>query len=710
MKQVVQSVRHGTVRVVDVPRPVIGATEVLVATTRTVLSLGTERAAHGLASASLVGKARSRPDLVRQVVRKAASDGVGPTMRAVRSRLDQDMPMGYSGAGTVVEVGETVVGVVPGQRVATGGGGKACHADFQAVPAPLAVPLPEGVTFGDGAFATIGAIALHGLRLANVGPGARVGVVGLGLLGQLATRLALASGLEVAGIDVRPWAVERAQESCAGLALAEAGGDTTAAVLDWTRGRGLDAVLVTAATPSSDPVRRLPAIARDRATVVVVGDVGLDIERRPFYEKELTIQFARSYGPGRYERSYETWGVDYPVGHVRWTEGRNIEAFLDLIAAGRLRVDDLVTHHFPVEEAAAAYEVIEASEDGVLGVQLEYAPEPDAPAVVTMAPRRGGGEAVGLLGAGNFATMTLVPALREAGFEHLAMVASSSGLSARRLAERTGFERTTASAGLVVSDPDVDVVVIATPHDTHAELVVQALEHGKHVFCEKPLALSHDELSAVVAAWRSHPGHLMVGFNRRHSPAVARVIQHLAAAGGPLVMTYRVNAGALPGDHWYHDRRQGGRLLGEICHFVDTCGALAGGPATQVHAAGSGRGEALLQEDVVVTVRYGDGSLATISYASGGSPATPKERLEVLGRGHTAVVDDFRRLTLDDKEIRLGGKQDKGHVAELTAFRRLVRGLAGPATLTEPALRSMATTLAAAESLLTGEAVAPRQP
>lgn len=695
MKQVVQSVRGGALKVVDVPRPTIGATEVLVATSRSLLSAGTEKAVRQLATASLLGKAKARPDLVRQVVRRARTEGIGPTMRAVRTRLDEDMPLGYSGAGVVVEVGEAVEGVRPGQRVATGGAG---HAELQVVSGRLAVPIPDGVDDADAAFATVAAIALHGLRLAELGPGARVCVVGLGLLGQLAVRLAVAAGYEVAGIDLRDWTVARAREAGA-FAVQEKGEDTTQAILDWSRGRGVDAVLLTAATKSSDPVKRTPAICRDRASVVVVGDIGLELERTPFYEKELTLRFARSYGPGRYDRSYEEWGVDYPIGHVRWTEGRNLEAFLDLLAAEKLTVHDLVTHEFSIEQAAEAYSLIDSGEEQFLGVQLTYADRPGRDErTVSVAPRRKGGLSVGLLGAGNFARMTLVPAMKEAGFDRLAYVASASGLSARHLAERHGFERATSDPDEVINSDDVDVVFIATPHDTHAALTIKALEAGKQVFCEKPLALSFEELEAVEDAWRRNPGQLMVGFNRRWSDSVQRVKAHFGDSGGPLVLTYRVNAGSVPPGHWYHDRRQGGRLLGEVCHFIDTCNAIVASPVSRVLAVGSGEGATVTDEDVVVTLQYGDGSLATISYGRNGHPTTPKERFEVLGRSHSAVIDDYRTLLFDGDAVR-DFKPGKGHNQAIVALRTQVTGAKAAAGVAELSIASMATTLASAVAL-----------
>lgn len=702
MRQVLQSVRSGQLSVAEVPNPRCGAAEVLVRVTHSIVSAGTERAVRELASASLVGKAKARPDLVRQVVAKARTDGPAATFRSVRNKLDDDMALGYSACGEVVGVGEAVRGIVPGQWVATGGQG---HADYQAVAANLAVALPDGVAPQSGAFATVASIAMHGLRQADLGPGSRVCVVGLGLLGQLTVRLAVAAGFEVCGIDVQPWNVERAALAGA-TAFLEAGEDTTHRILAWSRGRGVDAVLLTAATKSSSPMMRAPAILRDRGVAVVVGDVGLELARTPFYEKELSIRFARSYGPGRYDRSYEEWGVDYPIGHVRFTEGRNMEAFLDLLASGRLAVDDLITHSFSIDEAASAYEVIAGKHGPFLGVQLTY---PDAPAMArppaaTAKRRSTRGLRLGLLGAGNFARATLLPAIDASGIGRVTAVSSRSGLSAVSLAERRSIGTVHDSAEALIADPDIDVVVIATPHDTHAALAAAALDAGKHVFCEKPLALSSDELDLVEQAWLHSDGHLAVGFNRRHSPHVVEARRVLGELGGPLIITCRVNAGDIPAKHWTQDRLQGGRLLGEVCHFVDTCAALAQSPIASVHAFGSGRDELLLEDDLVVSLRFQNGSLATIAYATGGSTSTPKERIDILGRGHTLVIDDFRVLIVDEKGDK-PGRQDKGHAAQLRRFRAIIEGKEPDGT--NDALASSRAILAAAMSLGTGGPVAP---
>ncbi|MGI9120555.1 MAG: bi-domain-containing oxidoreductase [Acidimicrobiales bacterium] len=681
------------------PRPVIGPTEVLVRTVASVISAGTEGAVTALARSSVLAKARARPDLLRQVIAKARTEGVAKTARAVRTKLGDDVALGYSAAGIAVDIGEAVAGIAPGQLVATAGAGKANHAEFQAVPGLLCAPVPVGVPPESAAFSTLAAVALHGLRLAEVGPGAKVVVVGLGLLGQLALRLAQAAGCDVAGIDVDVARVERARESGA-IGLRESGPDTTRAVVAWSRGRGADAVLIMAATPSSAVIARAPEICRDRATVVVVGDIGLELDRRPFYERELSLRFARSYGPGRYERGYEAWGVDYPAGLVRWSEGRNLEAVVDLLAAGRLAVADLITHRFAISQAADAYGLVENRSQPFVGIVLLYPPAPAVEGPIIVNSAAGSRPGVGLVGAGAFASAVLVPALKDAGFNRLVAVTSASGLSARRLAERAGFDKAVSGAEAVIDDPDVELVVVATPHDTHAALAARALRSGKHVFCEKPLALSMDELDEVEAAWRESGRVLFVGFNRRWSQPVRLVREHFVAGSGPLVITYRVNAGELPGRHWYHDRRQGGRLLGEVCHFIDTCAAVVGSDAVDTRAMGSGLGELLLHDNLVLALRYGDGSLATISYASGGHASTEKERIEVLGRGHSATIVDFHHVELDGRSTSSGG-QDKGHRAEAAALRRAVSG--DPPSGVHSALASSRTALLAARSLMSGD-------
>jgi predicted dehydrogenase/threonine dehydrogenase-like Zn-dependent dehydrogenase len=709
VKSVVQPLNGGAVQVLEVPRPAAAPTEVLVRTIASVISPGTERAVTALAQSGLLARARARPDLVRQVVRQARAEGIVSAAHAARGRLAVDLPLGYSAAGEVVEVGSAVSGLRAGQLVATGGAGKASHAEFQAVPGLLCAVVPDGVPAQDAAFATVAAIALHGLRLAEAGPGSKVVVIGLGLVGQLAARLAMVSGCDVAGIDPAPHARIVATGSGV-LALDELGDATTDQVVAWSRGRGADAVLICAASPASAPVTRAPALCRDRAAVVIVGDVGLELDRAPLYERELSLRFARSYGPGRYDPSYEAWGVDYPAGQVRWTEGRNFEAVLDLLAAGRLRVSDLVTHRFGIGDAAAAYELIERRADPYLAIQLSYQPTPAAddrimfrPAAHSPAlPAPGSPPGVGWVGAGTFSTQTLMPAFRRAGFKHFVAVTSAGGISARRAAERHHFEKALSRAFPVIDDPAVGVVVIATPHNTHAELATLALKDGRHVWCEKPLALTLDELGEVEAAWQASGRQLMIGFNRRWSPALAAARRALARVPAPRFLVYRVAAGPVPEGHRYTDRRQGGRLLGEVCHFVDAAQALVGADIAETvsvlagdgHGGPRASGSSLVPgNDAVVSLRFADGSLATICYGST-LPAAGKEWIEITTGERRLVIDDFRSVKQDGQTL-WRGRQDKGHNASVTAFWKAVTG--GPALPTETMLATMRATIQAAD-------------
>jgi predicted dehydrogenase len=526
-------------------------------------------------------------------------------------------------------------------------------------------------------------------------------VVGLGLVGQLTARLAMASGLDVVGIDVRSWTVELVATAGA-VGLLEDQEATTEAVLARTKGRGVDAVIITASTKSSEPVMLATERVRDRGRIVIVGDVGVELSRTPFYLKEIELRFARSYGPGRYERTYEDYSVDYPIGHVRWTEGRNIEAYLDLVARGSVSVADLVTHTFGIAEAEDAYSAISKNEQA-LAVQLRYdSTEVSTGAIHLRTPGAGVGSAA-LVGAGNFAKMTFVPAMKRAGFDNVAAVTSSGGLSARHLAERHDIAVVTPSVEDLLQ-LDVDTVFVLSRHDSHADIAVRALNASKHVFVEKPLALSHAELASVLHALADSERQLWVGFNRRHSECAVRAKGVFAGSGGPLVANYRVSSGRLPDAHWYKDRRQGGRLLGEVCHFIDLVNWLIGAEPQRVVAVGSGRGEALLQEDLIVTMQYADGSMGTVTYAEHGHANTSKERLEVLGRGRSLVIDDFQSLSIDGRSVKIA-VPGKGHTENLRAFRSALLGERDGRTDLLASLTSTNMTLAAADSLLSGRIV-----
>ena len=706
--RLVQSVRDGTLRLENSGRPAPSPTQVLIETRSSLISSGTERSIRELASASLVAKARARPDLVREVLRRARTRGVGSTLNTVRGRLSGDMPLGYSAAGVVLEVGEAVSGVRPGQRVASAG---APHADLQIASGRLVVPLPDSVSFDEGTFATVASIALNGLRLAGVEPGARVLVVGLGLIGQLATRIALASGASVAGIDPVPW--KRAMAAASGVASSDSDSEGWDEALAWTGDVGFDAVLVTAATKSSDPMQRAARAARDQGVLVLVGDAGLELDRRPLYEKQLTLKVARSYGLGRYDPVFEDLGVDYPLGSVRWTAERNMAAVIGLVASKRLPVRDLITHRYQFDSALAAYELLEDSEAHSMGIILQYTPDTRATpeSDLRSSPRqhhRADLSGVGIVGAGRFARDVMLPSAVRAGFGGWTSVHSAGGSGASRIGKKFGFARVVALPSDVIDDPATKTVMVATRHDSHAALVELALRAQKHVFCEKPLAITEAELEAVELAYRASTGVLMVGFNRRWSPAISETTRLLGGGGAHVQIMYRINAGQLPSDHWLNDRRMGGRLLGEGCHFIDTCNAIVGEAPRSVLMITSGRGELTLDQDFTVTMGYPNGSQAVIVYASSSSTQPGKEHLEVLGSGWSIHISDFASLIAygPKKTVKRSYRPaDKGHRRELEVFAELVSGSGDASSVAENAFLTSRVAFAAIRSATTGEVV-----
>jgi predicted dehydrogenase/threonine dehydrogenase-like Zn-dependent dehydrogenase len=677
VKQVLQDVRSGEIAVHELPEPGPAPGYALVAVRHSLVSAGTERAMAGLGSKSLLQKARARPDLVRKTIDAARTEGVSATLAKVRGRLDQYTAFGYSCAGEVLDTGGDPRLAVGG-LVACVGQGYASHAEVVSVPTSLVVPLPDGVSTADAAFAAPAAIALHAVRLAGVEAGSVVAVVGLGLIGQLAGRLLHASGCRAIGTDPRE---DRR------LLFGQAGDDEAvcALVVDASRGRGADAVIVCAATPSSGPVELAAELARDRAPIVVVGDVGLELDRRIFYERELSLVVARSYGPGRYDRDYEERGLDYPVGHVRWTEGRNVEAVLDLLAGRQLRVDDLVTHRLAVDDGARAYSTLN-DDPAAVGVLLEYEPAAERRrSVRSAAPSpRAGVLRVGLVGAGAFARGTLIPILRSLDDVEIAAVCTRSGASAKSIADR--FEVPFASTDwreLVASD-DVDAIVVATPHAEHAPIAAAALRAGKAVFVEKPLAIDRAGLAEVAEAAASG-ALLLVGHNRRFAP-LARTLHERVAP--PVLVQIRIAAGPLVAGHWLEDPEEGGRVLGEISHFVDLAAFLCGGSPSDLSAHGVG-GSLLAQ------LRFPNGSAASLVYGVGESGGLPKERVEVFGSAAAGVLDDFERLEIYGAgAMRAKSKRDKGHRTELQAF---VAAALGRAEAPVPAEEQLAVAEAALE-------------
>lgn len=657
---------------------------------------------------------------------KARTDGVVTAARAALARLDEWLPLGYACAGEALEVGDGVGHVQVGDLVACAGAGYAAHAEVVFVPKNLAARVPEGVSPEEAAFATLGAIAMQGLRQAGVAMGERVAVIGLGLIGQLTCQLAAAAGAFAYGIDMDTRRVDLARRLGAADAVARDDPQLERWAEQHTGGIGFDSVIVAAATPSSDPLELAGELARDRATVVAVGAVGMEVPRRTFYRKEITLKLSRSYGPGRYDPTYEEKGVDYPVGYVRWTERRNIEAFLALIAAGRVNVRGLITHQFGIDEARQAYGLIARPSDALrLGMLLHYglpngddgdrgasvegapegAPSSPPPRPSPVVPRRSGEVRVGVIGAGRFARSVLLPALRRTRQCVLRGIASAGGLHAKQAHDQFGFAYCTSDVAEVLGDSDTDAVIIATPHDLHGRLVCEALGHGKHVFVEKPLCTGEGELREIDEALRAHPDQVLaVGCNRRFSPFTAWVRDRLADAG-PLVFCYRVNAGPPPQGHWPTDAAVGGgRIVGEVCHFVDwmtsVCRSLP--EAVSAHPLPGGT------DSTVVTVEFRNGSVGTITYAACGAPGFRKEHVEVFGGGMVAQLDNFRLARLwgrGRREKLRRFSQQKGHREELRAFVDAIRK-GEPPVPHEELFAVARTTFAIAKSLRAGGRVA----
>ena len=704
MRQIARRLKDGSLDLVEVPDPRPGPGAAAVRVEASVLSAGTERATLDLARKSLIAKARTRPDQARQVVERMRREGFRSTLTLVRQRLEELGPLGYSAAGVIVEAGEEVRGLSPGDRVAIAGGGFASHAELDVVPSLLCAKVPDGVSSEDAAFATLGAIALNGWRRAEVQVGSTVAVIGLGLIGQLAVRIAGAAGCRVVGVDL----------SSELVALARSAGADARVRSDLEPGSGwedsADAVLVCAAAESNDPALLGASLARDRGRVVIVGDVRLELPRAPFYEKELDLRLSRSYGPGRYDPDYELHGLDYPIGHVRWTEQRNMEAFLGLVAQRKVKPSDLVTHRFPFAEAERAFELLQSDRPSV-GIVLRYGENEtekpggaEKPAPRRVRAARGARPRLGLIGAGSFATGTLIPGLLRAGFEPLA-IASASGLSAESARRRFGFASSHADPGDIISRDDVDLVAIATRHDSHPELAARALDAGKAVYVEKPLSLDWEGLSLARAAQRHSGAPLIVGFNRRFSP-LALAVRRLP---GRRLMAYRVNAGRLPSGHWMNDlARGGGRLKGEGCHFIDFLCNQAGSDPVRVTARGFTSRSSLplaATDNFSVEIWFEDGSVGTLHYAADAPLGPGKEHFEMSAPGVYAEIDDYRRGRIwhGRRQERLGGgRQDKGFATQFDYVGKIMRG-ESEVPAPDGFWLTTLVTLAAARSLETGE-------
>lgn len=722
MKQALQYPKRGELRIEELPAPALKVGGVVIANRASLISAGTERAIIELAEKSIVGKARQRPDLVRQVISKVKTEGLLNTYRKVKGRLEAPVALGYSCAGVISELSPEITELALGQRVAAAGFGYACHAEMVFVPKNLTVPIPEAVSMEEASFVTLGAIALQGVRQANPTLGETIAVVGLGLLGQLTMQILKANGCSVVGLDIDESKLSLARSLGCDVALNNVHADTQSQVMNYTGGIGVDRVIITAASASPELMNKAAEMCRDRGHITVVGAVSMDLDRRPFYSKELSINLSRSYGPGRYDTNYEEQGHDYPISYVRWTERRNMECFLSMVADGKIRVRELISHRFSIESAADGFDMIMGkTPEKFMGVVVTYDTRTSLQAEsrsveVASSMRKGmksrtGQMALGTIGAGNFSTGVLFPILKSLKNVELKEVVATTGTKALQAARSFGFETAGTSVDQMLNRPDISAVLIATPHNLHARQIIDALNANKDVFIEKPLATDDEELKNVITAFQNSSGKLMAGFNRRHSPVAQTLNKHIKKLGSPALYTYRINAGFIPKESPLQDDTIGkGRIIGEVCHFVDMIMYLSGAVPVSVFASGAGftEGQYLSSDNVQIMLTLSDGSTAVITYVACGGPGLSKELIEAHCKGVSFVIDDFKTIRMyrdGTATTLLSGKQDKGHRQELETFATLARDDKRMNQMLKDAIIATRTTFAIVQSMRTGAVV-----
>ncbi|MBE0644925.1 MAG: bi-domain-containing oxidoreductase [Bacteroidetes bacterium] len=678
MKQLTQNLKHGTMLVMEVPQPASKPGRMLIRTLYSVISGGTEGKTVTDARKSYLDKAKSRQKEVRQVIELSKSNGVLETYKLVMNKLEAYSSLGYAAVGRVSEIPEDRTDYKVGDLVACGGA-DAAHAEVLSIGTNLCAKVHEGTDPRHAALATIAAIAMQGVRQAEVHLGESVVVIGLGLIGQLTLLLLAAQGCSAIGVDVDYRQVELAKRCGFDHAFVSSHEGLVQAVMDLTRGVGVDAVIITAGTTSLGPVNLAGEFCRKKGKVVIVGAVPTGFERKHYYRKELDLRMSSSYGPGRYDPLYEEQGIDYPVGYVRWTEQRNMQAYLDLLATGKLNIEPLITHEFPLERAKDAYDMILAKKEHYCAVLLEYATSGEMQGTVynkivkgKEVKKAGVGVKTAFIGAGSFAQNMILPNLK--GMVDFVGISTRHGNTSRYVMDKYGFDYATDDVGKILSDGDTNTVFIMTRHDTHARYVIDALQAGKDVFVEKPLALTFDELEKVLKVYETSNARMMLGFNRRFAPQVVEMMK-LFERSQRKAISYRVNAGILPSDHWVHDPKVGGgRIIGEGCHFIDLCAFIAGAPIVSVaaHETASGAGQ---RDTVSISLAFANDSSANISYFSNGSKHLSKEYLEVFCNGVSVVIDDFRCMTVYGEKVRKSKlkRQDKGHAAELKAFVQAIK-------------------------------------
>ena len=667
-------------KLIDQPMPTVKENMALVESLYTVVSAGTERGLASFGGKNLIQKALERPDQVKKVMEKLSTDGIVTTIESAFNKLAEPMPMGYSGVGRVIACGKGVTEVQAGDLVAMVG--TAYHCEINRVSRTMLTKVPEELTdYRQAAFCALGGIALEGIHQAEVVPGETVAVIGMGLVGQIVCRILNAYGCDVIGYDV----VDKTMPGTRLKAFINSGDDNAADMTKaLTRGRGVDKVIITAATNSNAPMDLAAAIARDRGIICMIGVTQMNIDRRPYYERELSFRIARSYGAGRYDSTYEQKGIDYPIGYVRFTEGRNIEEFVRLLAQGRISLADIITHEIPFEKAAEAYEMItkNPNHERYIGVLLKY-DENDTKWRSRIenpkAKRAASGEKIrlGLIGAGNFVRSTMLPIMKETGLFEFRGLATTGGVGGAQANDGTPFGYTTNNYQELLSDPEIDLIAVSTQHNSHAKFVIEALKAGKNVYCEKPLCLTLDELTAIKEAYEQSEGELFVGLNRRHAPLIQQIKREMKTDQIPAVYDFIGNAGFIPKDHWVHDEAAGGgRILGEACHFVDLIQYLDGSHLEDLTVTAASNNAYPMNDNALITLRFASGAIGNIVYSSMGSKKYPKEQLRVLSNGSVYEMDNFIRLKKygSTKSVKEKLKQDKGIHAEYEYICKVLRG------------------------------------
>lgn len=723
MKQLLQINRTGELLMKDVPLPLPEDHQLLVRTAASLVSVGTEKHMLEFAQKSLLGKALERPDLVRQAIAKAKREGIAEAWRQAMARLDAPAPVGYSSAGVVIGLGNAVTGFSLGDRVACSGAGFASHSEVARVPASLCVKIPHGVAFESAAFTALGGIALEAVRMSQVSLGSHVAVIGLGLLGQLAVQLLRAAGCHVTGMDPDSRKVEMALQNGA-EAAASSYGELRSRVPSVRGCAGFDSVIIMAASCSNQPLEEAAEICRERGRVVATGLIGLNLPRKLFYDKELELVVSRAWGPGLYDANYTSAGIDYPLPYARWTAQRNLGEFLSQVANGSVRVQDLISHRFEFARSKEAYEVILSGRESHLGVLITYPQEnatlSEKTSILLKQPKyhqavhASGKIGIGLIGAGLFARGTLLPILKNMHGVRFRGVASASGLNARHVADKFGFDFCASDYRTLLEDPGIRLVVVATRHGSHAAIASEALRQGKHVFVEKPLAINREQLAQVVTACEPDADLkpcanplIMVGFNRRFSPAARWIKRKFAAICEPLAIRCMVNTGRVPQDSWvYNHVDGGGRIVGEVCHFIDLIQYLTGSQWQRVFAEPMTAGQFHRTDNVVMTLKMEDGSVGSIEYVSCGDKTYPRERVEIFGGGAVGLIDNFRcaRFVCQGRTSRMSnwGSPDRGHRGELETLLDAIRIGGTPPAPFEDYVRTTLATFALEDSLNSG--------